>query len=137
VSAETRGEGPFADVDRLSAMLVSYGDVTGSFTAEFDGQPDDRLSIVGDAGRLSIENAFEPRTRRRITVSRGDRSTAVEPGVVDEIREEFEYFAHAVLTDGPIEPDGRDGLTDVRTMAAVLDAARDGRRVDVDPARDS
>jgi len=132
VSAETCGEGAFADVDRLATLLVSFGDVTGSFTADFDAQADDELTVVGDEGRIRIENAFEPREQRRIGVRRGEHSATIDPAPVDDLREEFDYFAHAVLTDGEIEPDGRDGLSDVRTMVAAYDAAEEGRRVELD-----
>jgi xylose dehydrogenase (NAD/NADP) len=133
VSGTTRGEGVLADVDGHVAFTCEFeGGATGSYTASFDGQADSRFSIRGTEGRVEVTNAFGAGGARRVTVRRGDASVEVAPVATNEATEEFDYFAHALLTDGAVEPDGRDGLTDVRAMAAVYESAERGARVELD-----
>jgi xylose dehydrogenase (NAD/NADP) len=130
VSAFATGEGPFAGVDERVAFDLRFGErTTASFTASFSGHADSRLSVVGESGRVSLSNAFSPGAERRLVVETADARATFDCPVVDEVCEEFDYFAHAVLTDGEMEPDGADGLRDVELMARTYDAAATGERV--------
>jgi xylose dehydrogenase (NAD/NADP) len=132
VSATTSGEGPFAAVDERIAFQLSFGEhVSAAFTASFSGYSGTNFSIVGDRGRVGIESAFEPAGERRITVETDEGSATFDCPAVDEVREEFDYFAHAVLTDGEIEPDGRDGRRDVEIAMAAYEAAARGERIEI------
>lgn len=130
VQAFSTGEGPFEAVDERVAFDLRFGErTTASFTASFSGHADSRLSVVGEAGRLSLANAFSPGAERRLVVETADSRATFDCPVVDEVREEFDYFAHAALTGGEIEPDGADGLRDVELMARTYEAAASGGRV--------
>lgn len=50
---------------------------------------------------------------------------------VDEVREEFDYFAHCVLTDTDCELESEDGLTDLRIIEAAYESAETGTRIDL------
>lgn len=132
VSATTSGEGPFADVDERVAVHLSFGDdVTASFTASFSGYPDSRLSILGERGRVELDAAFGVDVERTLTVDVGDTRATFSCPQVRESVEEFDYFAHALLTGEDVEPDGRDGLADVRIMHETYRAAASGSRVEL------
>ena len=68
-------------------------------------------------------DAFQPNRGRRLVVETGDKRYEIEGAGGGELREEFDYFAHAVLTGRDIEPDGRDGLADVRLLEQVYESA--------------
>ena len=51
----------------------------------------------------------------------------------DQIAAEIEYFARCIREDLDPEPSGWEGLADVRIIQAVLDSARFGRAVPLDP----
>jgi xylose dehydrogenase (NAD/NADP) len=113
-------------------VQLSFGQrVTAAFTASFSGYRGTNLSIVGESGRIGVESAFEPRAERRITVESCEESVAFDCPAVDEVREEFDYFAHAVLTGGEVDPDGRDGLRDVEIATAAYESADRGERIDL------
>jgi len=42
---------------------------------------------------------------------------------VDQMREEFDYFADRLRAGRPVGPDGEHGLVDVAAMEAVYEAA--------------
>ncbi|MFB6176301.1 MAG: Gfo/Idh/MocA family protein, partial [Halobaculum sp.] len=127
VSATASGDGPFADVDEHTHFHVEFpDDVVGNFSASFSGHGSTFLTVLGTDGEIEIRNAFGPNGDREVRIETDDGSTTVAGLGADETREEFDYFAHAVLTDGEIEPDGEDGLRDLRVLEAVQDAAASG-----------
>jgi xylose dehydrogenase (NAD/NADP) len=131
VEATTTSSGPFEGVDERVAFQVRFpGDVVGSFSASFTGYADSTLTVLGTEGKLALEDAFVPRRQRRLVVDRESRTTFEGVGG-EEVREEFDYFAHCVLAGTAPEPDGEDGLRDVRVMDAVYESAADGERVDL------
>jgi xylose dehydrogenase (NAD/NADP) len=124
VAGTTSGEGAFGDVDESAAFQLRFpGDVTASFTAGFSGDRESYLSIRGTDGTADLRNAFSFGGERRVRVRRDDGEVDLTGPATDEAREEFDYFADAVLSGWEIGPDGQDGLTDVRAMQAVYEAA--------------
>jgi xylose dehydrogenase (NAD/NADP) len=133
VAATTSGDGPFADVDESTAVQARFpDDVVGSFTAGFSGARESYLTVRGTDGRVTLENAFGAGGQRAVTVERPEGTLSVDGPAVDEVREQFDYYADATRSGWSIEPDGADGLTDVRTMAATYEAAAGDEWVAVD-----
>jgi xylose dehydrogenase (NAD/NADP) len=48
---------------------------------------------------------------------------------VDEVTEEFDYFATCVLTKSTPEPNGVEGVADMRAIEAIYEAAETGSQV--------
>lgn len=123
-SGVTAGEGAFADVDETVAFIVGFPeDVNGAFSASFTGPTATHLTVYGSEAQLAIEDAFQPRAERTVRLTTEDGTATFEGLGLDEVREQFDYFAHCVLTNGRPEPDGRDGLVDLRTMAQIYRTA--------------
>lgn len=123
VAGTTSGEGAFADVDESVAFQLRFpGDVTASFTAGFSGDRERFLAIRGSEGTVELRNAFSFGGERRVRLRRDDGEVDLTGPAVDEVREEFDYFADAVLSGWELGPDGQDGLTDVRAMQAVYES---------------
>lgn len=124
---------PFAEVDQHVGFELAFpGGVGAACTASFTGYASSHLELLGTEGRIRVDPAFSPATRRRIALERGDVRATVEGPEVDEIREQFDYFAAHVRTDRRPEPDGQDGLVDMRTIDAIYESAETGRRVDLE-----
>lgn len=133
VSAIASGDGAFADVDEHTHFHVEFpDDVVGNFSASFSGHGSTFLTVVGTDGTLRIENAFGPGGDREVRIETSSGTATLDGLGADETREEFEYFAHAILADAEIEPDGEDGVTDLRVMEAIRDAAESGTRQSLD-----
>ena len=123
VSGHTRTSGPFSDVDEHVDFRVVFDDVVGNFSASFSGQPTAEYTVYGTDGTVRIDDAFQPNRDRRLVVETADAQHELDGAGGDELREEFDYFAHAVLTGAEIEPDGADGLADVRLIEQVYESA--------------
>ncbi|WP_246308089.1 hypothetical protein [Halorarum salinum] len=64
-----------------------------------------------------------------LLVECGDVSTEHTGPPVDEVAEEFDYFAHCVLSDETPEP---DGLADLEAIEATYEAAETGGTVPIE-----
>jgi len=124
----------FAEVpDERAAFIVEFEDgVLGSFTASQHAHRESHLRVTGTEGAVEVDPAFFPRTDRGFRLEVGGEATAVEWEQVDQMTEEFDYFADRVLGGGDIHADGEHGLVDMRALAAVYAAAERGERVTVE-----
>ncbi|MBX0297291.1 D-xylose 1-dehydrogenase Gfo6 [Haloarcula nitratireducens] len=124
----------FEDVpDEHAAFQVTFPDhVFALCTASQNATMASHVRVTGTEGQVRVEPAFYPWDDRKLHVSCGDTDTEIEFEQIDQMEEEFEYFAHCLLTDTDPRPDGEHGLTDIRTIKAVYRAAESGRAVDLD-----
>lgn len=134
VFATTHSEGgPFEEVDEHVAFQLEYEtDATASCTASFDAHASSALELVGTEGMIDIESPFGGVVPQEMTVESGDMRMEYTGPRIDEVREEFDYFAYCVLTGTDPEPDGEDGLADLRTIEAAYESAETGSRVDLE-----
>lgn len=89
------------------------------------------LTVIGTEGRIALEPLFFPHTDRRLTVERDGHRSRIEPEQANQLTEEFDYFAHCLLTDTEPNPNGEHGLVDLQVVDAVYESAEEGRRVEV------
>ena len=126
----TSGNPPFDRVEKHAAVQLAFPDgATASCTASFDAHPDSRLHVLGTDGQVLITAPFGGTVSQEIMVERGDAATRYSGPPVDEVREEFDYFANCILTDMECETAGKDGFTDVEIIDAAYDSAKTGERV--------
>ncbi|GAB6878175.1 Gfo/Idh/MocA family oxidoreductase [Halorubrum gandharaense] len=121
----------FSDVpDEVAAFTVEFaGGVYATCTASQNAALSSHLEIVGTEGSLRIEPAFHLESGLEITV--GGTTIEVDCEQVDQMEEEFDYFADRVLTGRDPVATPEHGLVDVRTIAAIHEAAERGETVDV------
>jgi xylose dehydrogenase (NAD/NADP) len=122
--------------DERASFEVEYGSgrgdrVLASFAASQNANRSSSFSVLGTEGEITLQPAFAMEARRALTVSRGTTSAEFAFDPVDEMTEEFDYFADRILTGNEIVPDGEHGLVDVRTIEAVYEAAERGERVEL------
>ncbi|OLZ42049.1 oxidoreductase [Natrinema saccharevitans] len=131
VYATTHSSGdPFAAVDEHVAVQLEFDtDATASCTASFDAHATSRLELIGTDGTVNIESPFGGVVPQEMVVESGDVCMEYTGPSVDEVREEFDYFGYCVLTGTAPEPDGADGLADLRVIEAAYESAETGCRV--------
>jgi xylose dehydrogenase (NAD/NADP) len=131
---------PVAAVGRTKATHDAFDEVdeTASFTLQFPGDVDahcfvshnarhgSRLAVVGTEGRVAVEPAFFQDDDRVLHVSAGDAETSIRFDRVDQMREEFDYFADRLRSGEPMYADGEHGLFDVRAMEAIYESEATG-----------
>ncbi|WP_121821266.1 D-xylose 1-dehydrogenase Gfo6 [Halostella salina] len=137
VSAETQSSGaPFDRVEEHAALLLTFPDgVTASCTASFGGHHDSRLQVLGTEGQVIVHSPFGGHATEGVVLARGEARTSYAGRPVDEVCEEFDYFADCVLDGGTCESDGEEGYADLRIIDRAYEAAEIGERVAVHASR--
>ena len=120
----TSGGPPFDRVEKHAAVQVSFPDgATASYTASFGAHPDSRLHVLGTDGQVLITAPFGGDVSQEVIVERGETHTRYTGPPVDEVREEFDYFAQCILANTECETAGEDGLVDLRIIKAAYESA--------------
>lgn len=134
VYAATHSSGPpFDAVDEHVAFQLEFqSGATASCTASFDAHASSQLELVGTGGKIHVESPFGGVVPQEMVVESGDVRMEYTGPRVDEVREEFDYFGYCVLTDTTPEPDGADGLADLRAIEAAYESAETGCRVSLE-----
>lgn len=118
--------------DERAAFLLRFeDDVLGSFTTSQNAYQSSHLRVIGTAGELRLDPVFFPWTDRRFELRHDGTTVDVDWDQVNQMVEEFEYFADCVLDGRDLAPNGRHGLVDMRTMEAVYEAAQSGEVVSI------
>ena len=130
-SAMDARQDAFADVpDEHVAFLVEFDNgAYASCSASQGAARSSSLRVIGTEGELEIDPAFYPRQPRTLSLARGEVRASHDFDQIDQMEEEFDYFADRVLSGEPIHPDGRHGLVDMETIEATYRAAEEGRRI--------
>ena len=134
VATVERDDDFLAGMDRHAAFQLSFpGGVTASCRTSYDAMFEGYLAVLGTEGRLFVEGAYGAEYERTLRVERGgeEGETVEVTAHGDEVVEEFDYFADAVLSGREVGPDGEHGLTDMRILEAIYEADEAGRRVDL------
>lgn len=134
VSARLRSDHEaFADVpDEHASFELTYDDGTEvSCTASQNAQRASHFRVLGTEGEITLEPVFYPDQTRFTCVRHGETAVDVQVPPVNQMTEEFDYFADRLLCDESPHPDGEHALTDLRTIAAVYEAGEIGGTVEV------
>ncbi|MFB6141380.1 MAG: D-xylose 1-dehydrogenase Gfo6 [Halosimplex sp.] len=134
VYARTESEQPaYEGTDEHGAFQLEFpGGTLASCTVTHSATLASSLRFVGTDGELSIEGLFFPNTRKVLRLSGPDVEGEFRPEPVDQMREEFDYFANRLQRGLDPEPDGEHGLVDMRVIRALYESAESGRRVELD-----
>lgn len=122
----------FAGVDEHATFEFEFENgtlLTGSVS--HSAHEESHLRVVGTEGQLLLDGPFFPDGQCELLVERDDARSRVSFDRRDQMTEEFDYFAHCLLTDTDPAPDGEHGLVDIRTIEAAYESAETGERVEL------
>ena len=123
----------FADVnEHVTFQLEFRDDVVALCSASHGGQLASNLRLVGTEGSINLEPIFHPWQTRQLTFHREETTATVQVEDVNQMVEEFEYFADRLLSDTSPAPDGREGCRDIEIMEAAHESAQSDIPVSTD-----
>ena len=129
------GEKRFTDMDEMVTAVMKFpGDRLAHFTISFGANPAAKYTVVGTEGSLEVDKGYsytEPHVHE-VTVGESSPKTTTYK-LRDQFGGETQYFSDCVLDDQAPEPDGWEGLADVRVIKALEESIRTGRPVGVAP----
>src|SRR5471030_11288 len=120
----------------MSVLLKFEGNRTAQFTVSFGSAPQGDYRMVGTKGFVEVSNAYEYEATRELRLVVGEKTLKRRFKQTDQFAPELIAFSKAVLDGTALEPDGEEGLRDVRIIVAALKSAREGRPLHLSwPAR--
>ncbi|MGI4812258.1 MAG: Gfo/Idh/MocA family protein [Janthinobacterium lividum] len=114
--------------DTVSVTLRFPGERLAQFTVSYGADAADAYRLVGDKGDLLASPGFGFAKPMELTVTVDGKSRARTFAPTDQFGGELQYFSDCILQDRQPEPDGEEGLADVRVLAAIHESLRTGRR---------
>lgn len=122
----------FEEVDERASFALDFpDDVQMTGFASQNAHRSTMVRVVGTAGMLRIEPAFQLDRSPTVTVDTDDGRSSVTFEDTDQLREEFDYFADRVRSGAPIHADGEHGLVDLVTLEAIREGSRSDRWIPV------
>ena len=128
IAMKGHGDDPrFAEVEEtLSAILRFPGDAIASFTVSFNTDVIDTYRVVGTEGIIELYPGFRFETTPRIRVTRSEITKEQTFPDIDHFGAQTAYFSDCIRQGLQPEPDGAEGLADVRALLAIDAAAKTG-----------
>lgn len=116
-----------------SVVLRFPDERLASFTCSFGAAPTDTCRVVGSKGDVRLEPAFEyvGSLVRHLTL--GGKTTVKRYPASDQFAPELLEFSRCILDGRDPEPDGWEGLADVRIIEAALRSAREHGPIRIEP----
>ncbi|HYG77368.1 MAG TPA: Gfo/Idh/MocA family oxidoreductase [Planctomycetota bacterium] len=128
------GDPRFRDVEEQAAVCLYFphGRVA-SFEVSFGAAPMARYDVIGTRGTLSMLQAYEYESPITQFVTIEGKSSAREFHKRDQFAPELIYFSNCILQNKEPEPDGYEGLADVRIIEGIFESARSTKSALIDP----
>jgi predicted dehydrogenase len=117
----------FDEIDEMFTVSMRFPDERlATFTVSYGANPIDAYRVVGTLGDLEVNPGFgftEP-LRHRLTIGTQVKEKTFPK--TDQFGAETKYFSECILDDRDPEPDGEEGLADIRVLRAIEEALEAG-----------
>jgi predicted dehydrogenase len=129
---QPRDDPRFDEVEATVAATLRFpsGGIA-QFVASFGAASVDDYRVVGTIGDLALDPGFKFETATRMRLRLNGQTEEIAFPQVDHFGGQIAYFSDCILSGAPPEPDGEEGLADIRALLAIEEAALTGRPVSI------
>ena len=128
-------EAGFSDFDDTVSVTLRFpGQRLAQFTVSYYGNSVDTYTVVGTKGLLEVNPGYMYGEPLEHHAKYGKEKKHESFKNTDHFGGELKYFSECILNGTEPEPDGREGLADVRVIEAVVRSLASGRFEKVEPA---
>jgi predicted dehydrogenase len=129
MAATRKGEARFKEIDEQVSVALRFPEERlAQFTCSFGAYDHSALTVIGDKGRLTLDPAYDYATdltlRMEVTGRKPSHKTFAKR---DQVAAELVAFARCIRDDVEPEPNGTEGLADLRVLEAIQRAAKSRR----------
>ncbi len=119
---------PLHGVPKTVASILRFpGDRLAQFTISYCAEPIDQYRIIGSKGHLEADPAYDFYSGLHLRLAAGEDGADMPFAHTDQFGGELMYFSDCILGDRAVEPDGEEGLADVRVIRALQESLKAGR----------
>ncbi len=127
---DTEGK-PFDDT--VAVTLKFPAERVAAFALSYSGGDVDEFRVVGNKGDLFSKPAYQVGAAMKHIVTVEKKESIETFQKTDHFGGELKYFSECVLEDREPEPDGEEGMLDVRVIAAIEEALKTGQTIALEP----
>jgi len=130
-----KGQDPrFAEVEEAASVVMRFPEgKLAAFNVSFGAEAVATYELVGTEGTLRVDNAYEYKGELRWELMSEGKKRKGKVPERDQIAPELLTFSDCILEGRDPEPDGWEGLTDVRIISALYESARTGQPAKLEP----
>lgn len=121
--------------ETVTAMLRFPGDRIAHFTVSFGIATQGWLGLVGTEGSLQLNPAYEYTEGLELSVTIDEKTRHRAFAKRDQFAAELLYFSDCILEDREPEPNGWEGLADVRVINALHQSIQRGMPLRLPPSQ--
>ncbi len=125
----------FEDCDEMTSATLQFSSGRlAQFCSSFGAVRSGDYRVTGTNGEVVVHNAYDyaKQMSYELRNEAGDRRTR-QFDKRDQFGPQLKYFGDCVANEREPEPNGWEGLADVRIIQAIHESARTGRRVQLEP----
>lgn len=124
----------FSDVEGSCSAILQFPDKRlAQFTCSFATAPAGYYEVSGTKGQMCLDPAYEYEESLAMELTVRGKHSRRKFKRSDQFAAELEYFAECIRKNEPPEPDGYEGLADLRIIEAIRDSAHNGNVVTLPP----
>jgi predicted dehydrogenase len=126
-----KGDDPrFKEVEEMASVTMRFpGERLATFTCSFGAASTGAYQVVGTKGDLCVDPGYEYQEEITHYVTINDKTKEKSFAQRDQFAPELLYFSKCVIDGIDPEPNGWEGLADIRIIEAIFQSAREGRPV--------
>ena len=129
-TATRQGDPRFEESEEMTSVVMRFpGDRLATFTCSFGAADHSSYSIVGREGDLRLEPAYDYAVKLTHYLTKGGKTKKTVFAKRDHFGAELMYFSDCILEDRQPEPNGNEGLIDVRIVQALYQSAQTGKSI--------
>ena len=122
------------DLDDTIAVTLRFpGDRIAQFTVSYAANAVDNLTITGMKGSITLRPAYGFGEGLQHYRTVGEEQSHERFQATDQFGGEMKYFSECILEDRAPEPDGEEGVADLRVIEAIVRALETGGPVALEP----
>jgi predicted dehydrogenase len=122
------------DLDDTFAVTLRFpGDRLAQFTVSYHGNSVGNLTIAGTKGSITLDPAFDYGSGLEQFRRLGEDKDHETFKATDQFGGEMKYFSECILEDRAPEPDGEEGLADLRVIEGIVRALETKGPVQLEP----
>jgi glucose-fructose oxidoreductase len=128
------GDERFTETEEAASVVMRFPEgKLAAFNVSFGAEGVATYRLVGTEGEVNVDNAYEYKGELRWELKTGDKTRKGKVPKRDQLAPELLAFSDCVLENREPEPNGWEGLADVRIISALYESARTGQPVRLEP----
>jgi predicted dehydrogenase len=124
----------FKKAGEMASVTMRFpGERLATFTCSFGSADVSRYTLIGTKGTLTAEPAYDYSMAIKHRVNIEEQAHNKTFPKRDQFAAELTYFSDCIRKNKEPEPSGVEGLADVRTVRAIYESIRTGKKVELAP----